>query len=61
MNPKLKICSICGQDFPEWGNNAEPINSGRYCDQCNNIVIARRYRDLSRAELHEEKVEEAQS
>jgi hypothetical protein len=32
-------CSICnGQSFGT-GNNAEPINHGRCCDTCNELVI----------------------
>ena len=37
-------CSICGLPIPVkhgWaeGNNAEPINDGRCCDDCNNIYV----------------------
>ena len=46
-------CSICENPIiPEpisgWyqGNNAWPINDGRCCDNCNNIVIARRLNTL---------------
>jgi hypothetical protein len=38
-------CSICGtvlKRWERWGNNAEPINSGRCCDECNALVIMRR-------------------
>jgi len=28
-------CSICKKDYDGWGNNAEPVNSGRCCDGCN--------------------------
>ena len=30
-----KRCSICKSDYYGWGNNAEPINSGQCCNQCN--------------------------
>lgn len=38
-------CSICDKEIPVkeggWsqGNNAEPINSGRCCDECNMAVV----------------------
>ena len=28
-------CSICGKGYDGYGNNAEPVNSGRCCDDCN--------------------------
>ena len=40
----VKICSICSIRFTEWGNNAEPVNSGICCDRCNsNVVIPIRF------------------
>ena len=46
-------CSICKNPIvPEpisgWkkGNNAWPINDGRCCDNCNNIVVAARLNKL---------------
>ena len=39
---RKKTCSICFRDFRGFGNNAEPINSGRCCDGCNNLVIMAR-------------------
>ena len=40
-------CSICHLDVDdEFGHNAEPINTGRCCGDCNSmIVIPRRIRD----------------
>ncbi len=40
-------CSICHLDVDdEFGHNAEPINTGRCCDDCNStVVIPRRIRD----------------
>ena len=35
-------CSICGKTYKGFGNNAQPINSGRCCDNCNSDVIVRR-------------------
>lgn len=34
-----KVCSICQEDFTEFGNNAYPINDGRCCDDCNALVV----------------------
>jgi len=35
----MQKCSICGFDFSEYGNNAEPVNSGRCCNACNSTVV----------------------
>ena len=41
-----KICSICGQKYEGYGNNAQPVNDGNCCDKCNaTIVIPRRFQD----------------
>lgn len=50
-NQSNNICSICGDTFSEYGNNAQPINDGRCCNQCNQIVIFRRIKDMQRARL----------
>lgn len=34
-----QVCSICHKEFEGWGNNAEPVNSGVCCDDCNNSVV----------------------
>ena len=46
-------CSICKKEIPAkyngWdsGNNAQPINDGRCCDDCNsNIVIPKRIKNM---------------
>lgn len=36
---KPKLCSICYREFTEYGNNAEPINDGRCCDDCDNQIV----------------------
>jgi hypothetical protein len=50
-----KTCSICGKPIAVnaagWagGNNAEPVNDGRCCDICNDmVVLPRRIRDMAR-------------
>lgn len=32
-------CSICGQQFHEFGNNARPVNDGRCCNYCDEHVV----------------------
>ena len=33
-------CSICNNEINDrFGNNAEPINNGRCCDDCNYTVV----------------------
>lgn len=40
MAKKTKnICSICGQEYYGYGNNAQPINNGRCCDECNRMAV----------------------
>lgn len=34
-----RICSICGKKYDEYGNNAQPVNDGRCCDECNMKVV----------------------
>ena len=42
-------CSICGDKIKGYGHNAEPVNSGRCCDDCNStVVIPRRIMSLIR-------------
>ena len=40
--PRRKVkmnCSICKEDFEGYGNNAQPVNDGICCDECNALVI----------------------
>ena len=39
MKIKLRECSICGDTFEGFGNNAEPVSKGRCCDRCNTYKI----------------------
>ena len=40
MAKKTKnICSICGQEYYGYGNNAQPINNGRCCNECNRTKV----------------------
>ena len=33
-------CSICNNEInDEFGNNAEPVNDGRCCSDCNSTVV----------------------
>ena len=36
---EIKLCSICHDTYIGWGNNAEPVNAGRCCDECNDFVV----------------------
>lgn len=47
-NEAPKLCSVCARDYYGFGNNAWPINAGRCCDDCNQIVIAHRIKNVSR-------------
>lgn len=37
--PTPTICSICGDKYYGWGNNAWPINPGRCCNACDETVV----------------------
>lgn len=40
-------CSICGKHFIGYGNNAQPINDGRCCSECNsNVVLPKRLENI---------------
>ena len=34
-----KTCSICCEQYHEFGNNAEPVNDGRCCNYCDDSVV----------------------
>ena len=52
------ICSICNEEIQakgNWvlGNNADPINDGRCCDDCNwGVVIPARLGDVYNVRMH---------
>ena len=39
MKKAHNICSICGKKYRGYGNNAEPVNSGRCCNECNILIV----------------------
>ena len=39
MKKTHNICSICGKEYRGYGNNAEPVNSGRCCNECNILIV----------------------
>ncbi len=39
-------CSICKKEYEGYGNNAQPINNGRCCDECDQLVVARRINEV---------------
>jgi len=42
-----QICSICGKSFEDYGNNAQPVNDGECCDDCNErVVLTERFESL---------------
>ena len=40
-------CSICKTEFEGHGHNAQPINDGICCDDCNTLVIIERIKEMS--------------
>ena len=40
-------CSICNEKIEGFGNNAQPINNGRCCNECNTLVIIERIKEMS--------------
>lgn len=46
MTKKSNICCMCNKPYEGYGNNAEPIRSGICCDDCNEIIIMERLKDL---------------
>jgi hypothetical protein len=48
---KAKVCSICFRQYEEFCNNAQPINTGRCCNECNGLVVKARINTLSTARL----------
>ena len=44
----LKKCVICLQKFTGWGHNPDSVKKkGRCCDDCNNIVILTRLKQIN--------------
>ena len=39
-------CSICKEKIEGFGHNAQPINDGRCCDDCNTLVIIERIKEM---------------
>ena len=33
------ICSICGKEYQGYGNNAQPVDDGRCCNDWNSRVV----------------------
>ena len=47
-------CSICGAPYTEWGHSAYPVNTGRCCNECNDLtVIPARIRAMRKAQEKE--------
>ena len=54
----MEKCSICGKHYEGYGDNAQPVNNGRCCDECNRtVVIPRRITEsvmLKEEQIHGE-------
>jgi hypothetical protein len=35
----MEKCIICNTEIKGWGNNANPVQNGRCCDNCNIEVV----------------------
>lgn len=35
----MEKCCLCGKEIKGYGNNAEPLDSGRCCDDCNKDFV----------------------
>lgn len=33
------LCSICGKEYEGYGNNAQPVNNSKCCNECNYSVV----------------------
>jgi hypothetical protein len=52
---EIGICSICGNEYDDFGNNAWPVNDGRCCfDCCGMHVFPKRLRMLAEADAERE-------
>ena len=40
-------CSICNETIEGHGHNAQPINDGICCDDCNMLVVLERIKEMS--------------
>lgn len=49
----VELCCICGEIIEGYGNNAEPIEVGRCCDECDYLVLEARLKqiDLSQEQI----------
>lgn len=36
---KVQVCSICGYRYVGFGHNAQPVNDGRCCSDCNWMYV----------------------
>lgn len=43
-------CVICKKEIKGYGNNAEPIAKGKCCNDCNNLVIFERIKQICKGE-----------
>lgn len=36
---KKQICCLCGDEYTDWGHNAQPVRDGRCCGYCNALIV----------------------
>tara|TARA_R100001443_G_scaffold91671_1_gene98310 strand:- start:420 stop:896 length:477 start_codon:yes stop_codon:yes gene_type:complete len=62
LKDTYKICTLCGTEFKEFGNNAMPIKEGICCDWCDkNVVIPARIKEglgYTKIKIHFDRVSE---
>ncbi len=51
----MKCCICKTKETGLYGHNAEPVSSGRCCNDCNyNYVIPERFKDITRERIGDE-------
>jgi len=54
----VKLCSICGKEYKNLGNDAAPVSPGRCCDECNaKVVIPERVKQFNEQRNKDDKGE----
>jgi len=44
------ICVLCKKKYVGFGNNAQPLAKGFCCDECNQLVIRERMKQMNLAD-----------
>ncbi len=40
----MKTCVLCDREYEGYGHNAQPLDDGLCCDECNDDVVKERLR-----------------